>query len=251
MSKKRRKIVRPQYTARSVRIKQAPKKPVPKELKVGIGFCVFALILAVILFFALYNDGSLPVQDGNVVTEGDNWLVANTGTSSSPKYYKVGEVNPIDGYAVDPNGLGSSDPNMYMHTYTAIDSEAAIDGYYVRAIKQAPEINAESAYANYPLFGNNVVGEMQTLTIAGHEAICFTADVPDTALSDAAGGDAEAETSTSLTQQLLCYLPSVRDTSVLVVLYTDIDTTSEAQVDETVLYDMLQKVVANITFVEK
>lgn len=64
---KKKKIVKPHYIPKDQRKKN---KPMAKETKILIlGICA-AVIVAAVLFAIFYDDGSLPVRDGVVVTEG-------------------------------------------------------------------------------------------------------------------------------------------------------------------------------------
>lgn len=245
MSKPKKKIVRPQYVAKELRIKKAPKKPVPKELKWGILFCAVALVLAVVLFLVLYDDGSLPMQDGSPVMEGNNWLIANTGTSTSPKYYKIGEVDGLAGYTLDPEGIDSSGLRVY--TYRPDDPDSQVNHYYVTGINMAANVNAESINANYKAWMSNMqVSDVQTVTINGLQIDYFiTEDMPATGEEDTAQTEAAATT-----QQLICYMPAVRNTSVLMAIVVNTSPEQPAWPTEDLLA-MLEDIVGTITLEAK
>lgn len=212
MGKRKRKIVRPSYTAKTLRIKQAPKKPVPKELKIGLAFCAGALVLAVILFFALYNDGSLPMENGEPVLGGERWLVANVGTSAAPKYYKVGEVDAPQGFHQDGEAEWLS--SLLVYTFRPEAEQSPVSGYSVVGINRAPHANAESARANYVAYGAAVeLSDIETMQLADGRTAEYFVAVTQTS------GEGEP----TRQQLLVAYIPSARETSVMISATVNID----------------------------
>lgn len=215
MSKKKqkKKIVRPQYVTREVRIKQAPKKPISKELKIGIAFCAVALVLALVLFFVLYDEGSLPMENGVPVVDGENWIITNVGDSSNPKYYKVGEVNPLPGYTAQSTEELTSD--LTVHTYVPEDPDSNVVSYYVIGINSKFDSVAQSANANMrTMAGDMAISAVQRETVAGMEVDMFSTN-------QAATEEASAQ------RQLLYYLPAIRNTSVLMSVTVNLPADSE------------------------
>ena len=234
MGKKKRESIRQKYTTKEVRIKQAPKKPVPKGLKYGILFCAIALVVAVILFFALYNDGSLPMENGKPVMQGDNWLLANVGSSNSPKYYKVGEVAPVEGYVRDTE----TELEDWIYMYKAEDAENRIGSYYVTGVNRVPDVNAGALYDSYTSFvGEWSVTPVQTATIGGDEVDYFTTATPPAA-------------DTATQQQFIAYLPGIRNTSVMTVITANV-TVEEPALSEEELMAFYEQVKDSITLEAK
>lgn len=235
MSKKKRKIVRPKYTAKSIRIQQAPKKPIPKELKFGIIFSVAALILAVILFFALYDDGSLPMQDGAPVMAGENWLIVNKGSSGDPKYYKVGEINTPDGYTADEP---ETQTNLRIYTFRPDDAGSLIDHYYATGINGKPVDVSETANSNYIAWGTGMeISEVKTAVVGGKEVYYFTTI-------------AQPSDETETQHLLVAYLPAPRDSSILVSIAVP-SSTDAADFDEAALLGILGEIEPTIVLEEK
>ena len=170
---KKKKIVKPHYIPKDQRKKN---KPMAKETKILIlGICA-AVIVAAVLFAIFYDDGSLPVRDGVVVTEGDNWIVGNLGTSSSPKYYKFGELTPLEGFTEDPDMSVKSDDNVKDYWFAADDESQEISAYYVCAVAQEPEQIAQTVHDQYIAFygEGGSVGDVQSITLNGLEGAYFT-----------------------------------------------------------------------------
>lgn len=190
-ARKKKKIVRPQYISKEQRAKQAPKKPMAKEKKLAIIFCSAALVIAIILFAVFYDDGSLPVQDGNVVME-DNWVVANKGTNSEPKYYKVGEVAPMDGFV--PDNADDSGTSLIMHTYVPEDEAGSrVSNYYVTGLGSKPDESVQSAHENFALFYADMeIGDVQVSDTHGHEFHYFITKMLPAAEAEAEAADEPA-----------------------------------------------------------
>ena len=261
---KKKKIVKPHYIPKDQRKKN---KPMAKETKILIlGICA-AVIVAAVLFAIFYDDGSLPVRDGVVVTEGDNWIVGNLGTSSSPKYYKFGELTPLEGFTEDPDMSVKSDDNVKDYWFAADDESQEISAYYVCAVAQEPEQIAQTVHDQYIAFygEGGSVGDVQSITLNGLEGAYFTslfsqAVVEETEpeatdatadgaqqeaepeATDATADGAQEETSAETeeteetvyeqTQSVVCYLPAIRGNSVLISLQVDISETKPALTEE-------------------
>ena len=81
------------------------RKTITKKPYLGkkdiIWLCVIVALLAVGAFFLFrYDDGALKVQDGAVLADGDNWLIADgSNVRGRSRYYKLGEIGELEGYA--------------------------------------------------------------------------------------------------------------------------------------------------------
>lgn len=261
---KKKKIVKPHYIPKDQRKKN---KPMAKETKILIlGICA-AVIVAAVLFAIFYDDGSLPVRDGVVVTEGDNWIVGNLGTSSSPKYYKFGELTPLEGFTEDPDMSVKSDDNVKDYWFAADDESQEISAYYVCAVAQEPEQIAQTVHDRYIAFygEGGSVGDVQSITLNGLEGAYFTSlfsqavvEETEPEATDATADGAQQETEPEATdtpadgaqeetsaeteeteetvyeqtQSVVCYLPAIRGNSVLISLQVDISETKPALTEE-------------------
>lgn len=238
MSKRKKKIVRPNYVSKEQRAKQAPKKPIAKELKFGIIFCACALVLAIVLFAILYDDGSLPVKDGYAVTEG-NALITNTGTTSSPKFYKLGEVQGVEGYTLDTENIDLSN-KMKQYTYNADDPDAPVSQYYVTGTNVDWKGSAQSVNDSYGGWAGDIfISDVKTAEVGDHEIDYFTTATPIPEDSDE-----------PVNQQLLAYMPGPRGRAVLTVLTAKIGQDRPELTDEELLA-FLGKVYEGITLETK
>ena len=148
----------------------------PKEKFIKICVIVGVVILAVVLFFVLRRayDGHLPVEDGAVVTQGDNWLVVNT-ESPNARYFRLGEVGEVEGYTLE-SAPYSSDANVLTYTYTP---EGEAEGEGQPSVAVIPVVISYDQYAqnvqnNLMLYAGIVSSEMEELEVNGTAARGFS-----------------------------------------------------------------------------
>lgn len=236
MAKRRKRIVKPKYVTKEVR-KKLEKEPMSRELKYGLAIGAAVLVLAVILFAVFYNDGSLPVKNGTVVVDGDSWIVSNLGSSSAKRYYKLGEITAIEGFAADPAQTVKSDTNEKDHWFVPDDENSQITHYYVTGVKQRPADMAAEVQSSFAqMYGGEGISEVMTATVGGYETTYFTAITVDTT----------SEPGVEKTTQMLClYLPSIRDTSILVSVMLSVTEERPALSNEALL-EFADRVVSKI-----
>ena len=96
---------------------------------------IAAVVIAVALYFILRAPaGALPIRDGQVVKEADNWIVAPMTGTRKPYYFHTANVDIPDGYTRDPEYTVKSDPlfdEVYMR---ADDPDAVIATAYITTV---------------------------------------------------------------------------------------------------------------------
>lgn len=182
--------------------RQSAKKPYLSKRDIAL-LCALIVAIAVGAFFLFrYDDGALKVQDGAVVTGGDNWLIANgSNTRGGARYYKLGEVGELDGYAREAKPM-ESDANLTEFVYTNGDAEALVKSVTVTTSHAAAKAMADYAATMIGGAANAEVGEVQTGEIGGATVSYFlygakpaeeAADTEEEAEAEAAPtGDAES-----------------------------------------------------------
>ena len=147
--------------------KQSAKKPYLSKRDIAL-LCALVVAIAVGAFFLFrYDDGALKVQDGAVVTGGDNWVIANgSNTRGAARYYKLGEIGELDGYTLEAKPM-ESDPNLTEFVYTNDDAEAPVKTVTVTTSHAAAK--AMAAYAATMIGGADgaEVGDVQTEELGG------------------------------------------------------------------------------------
>ena len=125
---------------------QETKGYTPQEKKImTIGFAVIAIVLICVLWLPDFIESFslLKVKDGVVQNVGDNWLLANVGTSSKAKYRKMAEFGGIEGYELSETKEGITDKNLRYYVYAPVSEDAP-----------AETVNVQS--------GNGVASELAT-----------------------------------------------------------------------------------------
>ena len=150
-----------------------------KQEWITIGIVVAVIAVLIIGYFLLrgFFDGSLRVSDGKVQAE-ENWIVVNTGTSSSPKYYKLGTVSPVDGYKMEREAL-TGDENVPTFVFKP-EVESPAEDVTMMAAKGGAEEMASKVLANYASYLQNAVpGEVAQKTLGGRIGWSFSCDYED------------------------------------------------------------------------
>jgi len=170
---KKKKIKKPVYVTREERRK---KNPMPKKTKIIIASVCGALALALILFVLLYDDGSLPVRNGIVQVEGDNWLVTNLNTQNRQSYFKQAEVNAPEGFVLEPGNSLKSDSNETAFWFVPEDENNPIRNFYVSGNAQNVPDLVESVHPQFLAFyGPEDVGDPQIGPVGRNIGQFFTA----------------------------------------------------------------------------
>lgn len=243
--------------------KTVAKKPYLSKKEI-IWTCaiVAALVLAVVLFNVLYDDGSLKIVDGVAQTQGANSLIYNDGSNAKPHYYKLGQLSELDGYTLDSVPVNSDD-NVRTFTFTP-DGESAIDSASFNAYAYSATAFCDAMVASFTSSDGVECSELQTMERDGHEVYYFTyrtvpvtVDEPD---EDAADGEtteptaepesADAETAeTTYIQALNAYI-SVGDHCI--ILHVRNDAESEAgYVDDALLTDAMNELLGALSYETK
>ena len=102
---------------RSKGYRKSAKKPYLSKRDILIVVGVIAVIvIGIVLFNLLYDDGSLDVVDGVAQVQGENSLLINAGSANNPRYFKLGQLADIEGYALESAPAGV-DENVREFTY--------------------------------------------------------------------------------------------------------------------------------------
>lgn len=258
--------------------RQNGKKPYLSKKEIWT-LCVLAALLAVGAFFLFrYDDGALKVQDGAVVTDGDNWLIVNgSNTRGGRRYYKLGEVGEIDGYSREKSPL-ETDANLAEYAFTP---QGGDDG--LRATVGCSH-NPAKAMADYTRstmvdLGSAEIGEVQSAELSGRTAHYFIATSKPAENSDekpaeeaADAGDAPAGEETAedgspaeapaeategtegaasdrFTKTLSAYIDAAYNSCVIVHVESKADTADGCLSDEA-LTTLAEQAIAALTFEE-
>ena len=162
--------------------RQTAKKPYLSRRDIAI-VCVIVAALAVAAFFLFrYDDGALKVKDGAVVTDGDNWLIANgSNVRGGARYYRLGEIGEIDGYSRQKGAL-SSDANLPEYTFTPAGEDKGDVSLTVSCGHGSAEAMAKYTHSLMENTPSITAGEVQSGQLGGVDARWYSYD---TDLTDA------------------------------------------------------------------
>lgn len=214
---------------------------------------ILGVIAAVVLIIAIWlcckwfvgPGGSIPNWFGTLRDVEENWVVANTGTSSSPKYFKFGEVTAPEGYTLT-EGYNYGDNLVQTFSYVADDEAAPVQEVYYGGAAGA---SAETMASNVLLYYGQE-GEAKTATIAGRDVhYCFvSADTTVTYDSEGNTIEVPEEQHTGIAF-LYIYQDTVQDSSVQICLQTKEGLLSELPTQEQLEAEM-EKFVSLLTVAE-
>ena len=169
--------------------RQNQKKPYLSKKEIA-AVCVIAILLAIGAFFLFrYDDGALKVQDGAVVTDGDNWLIADgSNVRGRARYFRLGEIGEIEGYSREKGAL-TGDANIPEYVFRP--SEKDVGDVTVTVTCGHGSADAMAKYAHSTLEGIEITtaGEIQSAEMAG-QPVTYYSYATDYTASDAGAGDA-------------------------------------------------------------
>ena len=255
-------------SAKSKGYRKTPeKKPYLTKRDIKLLCAFVAIIVIVVVAFALYDDGALKVEDGAIVGMEDNWLVANGGTSQRPRYYKLGEAGELSGYSMDSSF--ASDASLIRDIYYYPEAEDNPVDYVSMGASQvkAAEL-AETVSTTLSGIEGCEVSEVRTgesnglgYTYYGY-TLQYTSTDPSEAEDDAAAEatavpDGEADTSgeaadaadaepNRFSQAVNGYIEADRDSCIIIHAVNEVDSPDD-YLPEDDLIAVLEQAVAAVT----
>lgn len=228
--------------------KQATKKPYLSKRDITIVCIIVALVAVGAFFLFRYDDGALKVQDGAVVTEGDNWLIANgSNVQGGTRYYKLGEIGEIDGYAREKGAL-STDANIPEYSFTPA-SEGGDITVTVTCGHGSAEAMAKYARATVESLGISTAGEIQAGQLGGQDVQYYSYATDYTRQEAAGEGEAkdgaEGDAASRYSRSMAGYIDASHDCCVILNVVSSGDTDDDCLPDEA-LAEILEKAVGAV-----
>lgn len=239
--------------------RQTAKKPYLSKRDIAI-LCGIVAVLAVAAFFLFrYDDGALKVKDGAVVTEGDNWLIANgSNMRGGARYYKLGEIGEIDGYSRQKGAL-TSDGNIPEYTFTPAGEDAGDVRLTVTCGHGSAEAMAKYAHSLMENTEGITASEVQNGQLGGRDARWYGYDTdltaaestPEDAHEDVAeaAGDADAAEANRYSRAVAGYIDAGHECCVIFRAVSRGDTEADC-LDQDALQAMVEKAVGAVTVEE-
>ncbi len=229
--------------------KQTGKKPYLSKRDIVL-MCVLlaALTVASILLFR-YDDGALKVQDGTVVTEGDNWLIVNgSGTRGGARYFKLGEASDLDGHDREARPT-STDPNIPEYVYTAQAEDAPIQAVHIAGSHRGAKALADNTAAMLAQVETAEVGAVQALEVGDRTVHYFIYASSPSENDGETAEAADAESEAPYHRELCGYFDASHDSCVVIRVESGADT-PEACADDDAMIARLEQAVGAVTLEE-
>ncbi len=199
---------------------------------------VILLILGVWLLLkaTVGPGGSIPNFFGKLQGVESNWLVSNFGTSSKPRYYKMGTYDAPEGYTLNENMTTGSDELEQRFYYDADDPNALVQHFYVCPVEEKSAQEQMDSFMGYSLFYES--GELHHENLAGFDSYWISGTVDDNQDEDAAlssiqntgeSTDEEEEKAPLVNghRQMTLYTDASRGSCILLMVTTASDAPAE------------------------
>lgn len=227
--------------------KQAAKKPYLSKKDIAI-VCVIVALVAVGAFFLFrYDDGALKVQDGAVVTGGDNWLIANgSNVQGGARYYKLGEIGEIDGYTREKGAL-STDANVPEYSFTPAGEDGDIT-VTVTCGHGSAEAMAKYSRATVESLGISTAGEIQAGQLAGRDVRYYSYATDYTQREGDAKADAETaegDAASRFSRSVAGYIDAGHDCCVIINVVSSGNSDDDCLPDDA-LVGILEKAIGAV-----
>ena len=234
--------------------RQTAKKPYLSKKDIAI-LCGIVAVLAVAAFFLFrYDDGALKVKDGAVVTEGDNWLIANgSNVQGGARYYKLGEIGEIDGYSRQKGAL-TSDGNIPEYAFTPAGDDAGDARLTVTCSHGSAEAMAKYAHSLMENTEAITAGEVQSGQLGDRDArwygyatdLTAAESTPEDAHEDVADAAGDADAENGYSRAVAGYIDAGHECCVIFRAVSRGDTEADC-LDQDALQAMVEKAVGAVT----
>ena len=209
-----------------------------KWYKIGIALAAI-IVLLIVWYYAIYDDGSLRVSHDAIVGAQDTWLILEGDKGKNSKYYHVADVTVPEGFVVSAEGLGASSSSL--RTDFTFDSETDSDvRLYVAPVSRTVDEMISQVYGSF----TSMTAERGAITEvkeAGNGNRYFTYHY---------AYDDEME-NTHYIQSLVYYTPAAQKGRCVLISANVYPETEEGYRDEADLLAIVQKVAAeNLTLVK-
>lgn len=129
-----------------------------KKLMYACVAVVAVIALALIWYYAIYDDGSLKIKDNAAVAAQDNWLVGQRTGGKNSNYYHIADVSAPEGYTLSETNVSGSGPRTDF-TYTA-QTEKGEMSLYVAPVSYGVQDMINSIYVQF----SAMMGEKDTIS---------------------------------------------------------------------------------------
>lgn len=250
------------------------EKPFLTKKEIYALIVIAAVVIIGFIVFLCYDDGALKIKDGALEGVESNWIVTNTGTTTSPRYFKLAEAGEVEGYSMQPY-LSYADYNLRDVYYYPTDENNPVDYISISttgiknssvaelgktvtdALKTMPEytVTAELTEATAGDIPYSYYSFTTEAYVAPAEEDVVTTEAVDSATADAAAAEDAASEAVenepnTFGQSLNAYVETAHDSCLLIHVINETESTEEFLPDAD-LQAVLEQIINAITLEEK
>ena len=249
------------------------EKPFLTKKEIYALIAIAAVVLIGFILFISYDDGALKIKDGAIEGLESNWIVTNGGTSSSPRYFKLGEAGEMEGFTHMPT-ISYLDYNTYDNYYyptdesnpiefisisttsiknsspadlgsSVIEAIGAMEGYEVTSSLTEGKVG-DTPYLYYSFTSETYVEPTEEETAETESADEEAADEAASVEAEASADEAAENTPNTFGQSMNAYVEAAHDSCLLIHVINETESPDEFLSDDE-LKAVLEQAIAAIT----
>ncbi|MBE5781768.1 MAG: hypothetical protein E7329_00470 [Clostridiales bacterium] len=176
-----------------------------KQILIGIAALVLVIVLGSLAWDYFYApNGSMRVFMGNLIGAEETDIIKDLGTSSKPRYYKLGAMETPEGYEEGDYGLTTTAVSFDQKFYfVATDEAKTINNVYIAGVPNKTGAQMMEVLASNEMYAMQT--EARTAEIAGHPVTyLYAQNMPN------------SEDETIYYSSLVIYADTIQNSSVLI-----------------------------------
>ena len=166
------------------------------------------IVLALVWYYGIYDDGSLRVSRGAIANAQENWLVGERSGGKNSKYYHLADVEVPEGYTKSEESMAGNSSALRTD-FSFLPAEEGGISVYVAPVKNSIQDMLDSVYPTF----SNMVAETGSIT----EISDYSGKLGDCRYFGYQQQYEDENGATRYSQSLVMYAPSrYKDTCILI-----------------------------------
>lgn len=207
------------------------------------------IVLVVVWYYGIYDDGSLKIRNQAVVGAEDNWLIGKLDKGKNSEYYKLGTVETPEGYELTDEKISgtSSTPNYKTELVYKPLEDNGVSNLYITTVARSVDDMIDYVYDTFSKMVTSdeenpgTITEVKELNAASGTARYFTYAYSYQNDTETGG------TETKYSQCLVCYVPANVKSSCVLVSVNVYPDSAEGFLSEDALVAEAQKGIAVVS----
>lgn len=220
-----------------------------KNLKIAAIAVAVVIVLSLIFYYGIYDDGSLKIRNGAAVGKQDNWLISELDGGKNSDYYHIANVNVPEGMVISDESASAvvigSTPIDNDFTFKPADETAPYTNVYVRGVAKSVDTMMDSVYGIFTSTAEETgsISDVKTVDTPLGQGKYFVYDYTYE--------NTEENNKVEYNQSMVCYVPTLKKNVCILVSVNNYPETEEGYADEAQLVEIFNKAVAAIELTEK